>query len=229
MDDLKFHERRIKYESVVPIEVKNMVPREEYLSRLTDLERDNIANLFNSFNILFRNSISLMALAVGTTTYSEKYWNNLKKYLQENDPSKLGYVERKGEDIDIILCNDAPIELNHRNYSKYMDFAIKDLEKAGIDYLFEKGKRNSGSDYLTVPTEYKLIEGQGVIRYKSVEYSDALRISFPNSRDIHLYFDPKIGEIKLKYEIIQDNHFSLLFRHSARSDLIKLIEKINNK
>src|SRR3989344_894835 len=128
MDGLQIRQERERlYESFIPIEVKNEIPMEKYLRRLNGPERQNISHLFQSFDILFRATQGLMVLAVGTTTFSEEYWVGLEKYLQKHDPSKLGYVNRRGEDIDIILCNDGIWEPHPKTFSEWTTFARKDL------------------------------------------------------------------------------------------------------
>jgi len=220
-------ERQRTYERVVPIDVHNEVQTDEYLRRLSAHERSNLSALFYDLETLFRGSAGLMALAVGTTTYPEQYWTNLRTYLQEKDPSKLGFVERKGEDIDIILCPDTYQEPAQEIFLEWLKFTRKDLDKAKINYLFENGERDCGTNYLSVPTSYLEQEGQGVIRHKMREYSDSFRISYPHSREIHLGFCSMLGELKLKRERIEDNHFSLLFRHSDRHGLAELVKKID--
>lgn len=228
-DTQKLLERERLYESVCPIKTENEVPVEEYLRRLSKVERQNISHLFQNFDTLFRATMSLMALAVGTTTFSEEYWTGLSKYLQEHDPSKLEYVDRKGEDIDIIICNDNIWEPAPKSFLEWIDFTRKDLDRAGIDYIFEDGEKDCGTSYITVPVNYQVKEGQGVIRDKIRDYSDSFRILYPNSRVIHLSFCDMVGEMKLKLERIRDNHFSLLFRHSNRYSLRNLIRKVDGE
>jgi hypothetical protein len=223
-------ERTKLYESVIPIEVANEIPSEEYLRGLTQQDRINLARLFMSFDRLVRVMPGLTALAVGSSTFNERYWADLQGYLAVNDPTKLDYVCRRGEDIDIILCEDAYRELPPSWLTECVDFVKMDLKDAGFDYTYEEIVRESGTSYLTVPEEYKEQEGQGVIRHKAQQYpADSFKIAFSNGRSIHLSFERMLAELKLKNERINDYNFSLLFRGSSkRWDLIRTLEQINS-
>lgn len=222
-------ERTEMYESYVPVEVQNEIPRIEYLKRLAPHERVNLANMFMSFDRLVRVMPGLTALVVGSTTFDETYWEGLRQYLEANDPSKIGYADRRGEDIDIILCSDSYYELGDWSLTECMQLAMRDLREAGINWHFEEDARENGTSYLTVPEEYRQQQGESVIRHKRISYlADTLVITFPEGRNVHLSFTRMLAELKLKHERINDFPFSLLFRGSpGRHDLYHEVVQMN--
>lgn len=88
------------------------LPRSTFLRSISGAERAALKDLFCSVlgsRFLIYNEI--VVLAVGTTTFPESYWNGLQKYLAAHDPFKLPFVERRGEDIDLLLCAGTRLQI----------------------------------------------------------------------------------------------------------------------
>lgn len=134
----------------------------DYMSRLSNQEKSNFYDLFYVAlrDNAFRYSDKAL-LAVGTTTYDDDYWNSLREYFAEHDPTKLPIVERRGEDIDLILLSDngyyAEMEAHDPKWLK------KYLDEAGINYEYTgwRDGNESGTGYLTIALnlESKRVKG----------------------------------------------------------------------
>ena len=224
--DLTFFMNALEeYENCSP-RGRSEIDREDYLRSLSKGERYFLLHLFKSFNLLWRNELGFAALAVGTTTFKGNYWSGLRKYLEKNDPKKLSFVQKRGEDIDIMICPDS---YRLANCEKWNDWVKLDLEKADLKYNFIEDRKEDGTGYIYVPEEYKKKYG-GIIRHKRIKYAkDNFIIYNTNGRDIHLSFSLIPIEFKLKDERIEDFSFCLLFRHSSYRDLEKIIRKVENQ
>jgi len=95
-----------------------------YLNGLSIIERESLDGLIRgitNMNGYFRKEIIPFAvLGVGTTTYSEEYWKEIKEIIKI-DPSKKKYLENKGEDIDLVFCSEycgTHSRLSDNNYKR---------------------------------------------------------------------------------------------------------------
>ena len=91
---------------------ENQMHIDDYFKRLSLKEihwiRQFIKDLLNIESKYFRKHTTLyLIIAVGTTTYPQKHWDGLEKYLKENDPSKIKFAKRGGEDIDLKLIPES--------------------------------------------------------------------------------------------------------------------------
>lgn len=224
---INLDERRIRqkeYESQRAIS-PNEMPRDVYLSYLSIAERENLVTLFKTiFQTYWRASIPSALLAIGSSTYDDKYWFELKKYLQENDPSKLGFVRKRGQDIDLMLVT----EFSEGLFDEKLKYIKKDLERQKIEFEFSEERREDGTLYLTVPKDFERNYGR-VYRQKSVEYKGSnFIIYFNDSRSIHLSFQNNMpAELKIKYDSLDMLPFSILFRHGDYYELEEAVKKAN--
>jgi hypothetical protein len=222
-------ERRRVYEANPKLLKTGEMPLEKYLKeRLSEGERDAISKLFLSLEMVYKANSCLMALAVGTTTFPDGYWDELEKFLKEKDPSKLEYVKRRGEDIDILLAPD--FLTNCRFCEQPGEFLEQDLKNLGINFEFEERGSESGANYFDVPKELQEKYGR-VIRTKGKDYClDRYKINLQNSRQIHLWFDDMAtSENRIAFERIWGYPFSILFRRTRVGDLRDLAESLNRE
>ncbi|MEK6850380.1 MAG: hypothetical protein AABX85_02295 [Nanoarchaeota archaeon] len=195
----------------------------KFISSLSKLERNVLGELSKLIFADNLNRIGSFALfAVGTTTYPQSYWNGLRKYLEEKDPSKLYFVERRGEDIDLQVCSEDCM-LGKIVMEQALLLLPKILKDGKIKFQVEEYKSHSGTGYIHSS------ESRGVIRHKQIEYgSTKFRIESQSSRPFHLFFDPlHCVDHKLNIERVHARPFSLLFRHGAYWDLEDAITKVN--
>lgn len=215
------------YEDMLP-KSENQIPIENYLISLKHDERHFLADLFRT--ILYNGEkyfLEVAALAVGTTTYKGDYWNGLKRYLEKNDPEKLSYVDRRGEDIDIKFCHDQFWDLSPEAFEVGLRRIKNLLDKNKIEYSFSEKKEN-GTKYFQVPEDYQSKYGK-IRRHKPYNYEDNFIIKNPKGRNVHLFFGKFLADIELKIEHLNNNLFCLLFRDNRYRDLEKIIKKIESE
>lgn len=125
--------RRIILEAGGTIDHSQM-PINTYLNRLSLNEQQGLVDILNGLSRVsspyFRKETYLYSIfGVGTITYDENYWEELKKYIGPDDANKQ-FVENKGEDIDIVICP----EQCGRNLIKY------DMETQYKNWFNKKNK-----------------------------------------------------------------------------------------
>ena len=228
------------------------LPRREYLKRLTLTEQDNLCSLLEHLWLKTARDVSVGVIAVGTTTYSEKDWEYLKrlailpnaKYIEyevdysdqkawipKREFNMEEILSNKGEDIDIKFCP----------YSDYDYSKIHLIRKAIEEYTSEKGfelteceKENiAGTDYHTEPPLGMLKQGEPVIvqRVKRLSEldSDALSIRFPKGRTIHCYFEFRPMHEKLDEERSSGYNFSLISLNNINAQELKEVIRHGRK
>ena len=223
-------EERRKLYRKSPIFGFNELSKESYLRGISKIERNGILHLFrNVFESLKRLDL-FMLLAIGTTTYPPEYWAGLEKTLKENDPEKLDFVKRRGEDIDLQICRELKpfSQYTLENFIKYIQL---DLEEKKIQYKLNTQENECGTNYFVVPKELRRLHREGVSRTKSKEYdTDTFKIYLPGSRPIHLsFYTDFCAEIKLQYERLENCHFSILFRDSNYFNLKEVVDRVNTQ
>ncbi|MBX4211831.1 hypothetical protein KW787_00035 [Candidatus Pacearchaeota archaeon] len=232
MREYNFNEetaRRKLYEKGFSIPTAEM-SREVYLRSLSANEREALIHLSSQvFESIYTNTIGIGLLAIGTTTYPNDYWADLEKTLALHDPSKLSFVQRRGEDIDLMIFEDH-FSHNPEMILEWPDFIKQDLEEKGVPYVFNKDKKENGTGYLVVPTNIKKVKRK-VFRRKLVDYGlPNFVIQLPQSRKIHLCIESCLsGNYKIDEERIQANPFSLLFRHSEYWDLKAAAQRVSKQ
>lgn len=211
--------------------------KEEYLRRLSTDERRNLNYLLHHvfLDSFYRCVSSVAALAVGTVVYPYSYWREIDQ-IARVDLTKKPFAERRGEDIDIILCPELFPVLMQEHYK----MIGQDLKKAGLPFELEEDKGENGTDYLSVPKKHVKKHGK-IIRNKQMEYGrPRFKINFPKGRIIHLIADSTLAELKLVYERLgvlagmNPAPFSVLFRHgdkynrtTGKYGLEESIERVN--
>ncbi len=128
--------------------------REAYLRSLPREDRDNLAR---TLTLIFSDNLSragsIMALAVGTTTFPHSYWAGLERYLEGKDEKMRRFVERHGEDIDVKLCPDF---LGCKSTgTDWEEIIERVLQTNRIDYGFNPESGPSRVKYLDVPPEFR--------------------------------------------------------------------------
>ncbi|MGV8162261.1 MAG: hypothetical protein ACP5N2_02915 [Candidatus Nanoarchaeia archaeon] len=101
------NERKRMLMENIPIEHAQL-SLDTYLTRLSVFEQNGILAILKgirkvSVPYFRKESYWFGLLGVGTTTYSEEYWNELGEVLKLDD-SKKKYIDNKGEDIDLLFC-----------------------------------------------------------------------------------------------------------------------------
>lgn len=205
------------------------MPREVVLRNMSRDERNGLAYLFGTrgvFPKLSRVIGGFSIFAVGTITYPFSYWHKLEEYLKNNDPSKMHYVHRRGQDIDLIIASNCFPGL----IEEAVPYVTRQLEEAKkrreLSFKFSPEARKDGTSYMTVPKEYVAQEGQAVLRHKRKEYKGPnFEIKFRFCREFHLSFERSWKtEEKLAIERVGDYSFSLLDRHHS---MIQAIDQVN--
>ena len=136
--------------------ITDEMPLHSYLESITTHERHA---LLKTFEAIFRTGglnkgLSLMGLAVGTTTFPDSYWRDLRKYLRKEDKKKLSYVDRRGEDLDILLCFEQECA-SKSTLNTHQRILKRGLTEAGIRFKEQIGREN-GTGYLNIPEENQM-------------------------------------------------------------------------
>jgi hypothetical protein len=214
----------------IPIETSE-ISREEFLKRLSKAERQNLFFIIDSINATMRRPyLNMAVLGVGTVTYDNEYWEGLKKYLMQNDPAKMHFVERRGEDIDLVLLSENEDMSNFAYEEVKIIPRIRGIFKLReIKYDYSLSRTEFGPGYLTVPQEFREKEGQSVIRHKRIEYANGnFVVHLPESRPFHFYFDFLYCAIyKINQERAANMPFSVLMRYNDLNDLEKAIADVD--
>lgn len=153
--------------------------------------------------------------------FNQRKEKNQVPYLTKK---KIGDIfDRKGEDLDFIICPEVYCSSKTFNWINSAFFEIiKEANyniKSEFDCLY-------GVNYFIHP------EGK-LIRYKSIEsgtHESSFRISFDDSRSLHFYFDSHIMNLKIREERIENFPFCQILRRRNTDDLeaaIKNGEKNN--
>jgi hypothetical protein len=158
------------------------------------------------------------------TPISEKEFNRRKN--KEEIPyiktKKVGdFLDRKGEDLDFIICNEM------EEGSEYSSLRIQDLHSIFVEGMTEKGYNlRDEEDYLDGANYFITPEGK-ILRYKMIispEKDGSCRISFPNLRSFHFYFESENLNIKIKKERINNWPFCQILRRGNIKDLESAIK-----
>jgi len=233
METSEWVQRRNWYEQDQKVEFPTReVPRDAVLRNMSRDERNALVYLFGTGGILSRLQKTISAygvFAVGTITYPTSYWVGLEKYLMEKDPTKLNYVKRRGQDIDLIITEEIFDGLEGDRKDNVVEIMHELLRKATrkgeFFYDFSEEARENGTQYLTVPEEYIEKEGQSVLRTKPIAWAGPnFRIKIRGCRWFHVSFDGKNIENKLRKERIANCYFSLLERHFG---MVPAIDRVN--
>jgi len=233
--------RYLEYEQLHPHFPTNEVPLENWLaSSLKSDERKRLNELIKEIYLkreFSKYNFSYMLLAVGSTTFPERAWSGLKRFLEVHDKSKLKYWKNHGEDIDLLFVpedmhisgdKESSAERQYNQIKRIADI----LTATRINFKIRTG-REDGKTYLTVPEkERKKHKEQAVLRLNKLRYDgNYLTITLPNSRPFHLGFDfsNQYGDLRLKNERVNGYPFSLLFRHNTYYSLLDLIKKTDSQ
>jgi hypothetical protein len=152
---------------------------------------------------------------------SEKEFNKRKskEEVSYRKQKKVGdFLNRKGEDLDFIICS----ERKHLD-GDYSRSEIEDLRLVFLEGIKEKGYNIreewdylDGGIYLINPDRKQLI------RCKSIDFGEhdgSCRISFPDSRSFHFYFESENLDLKIKKERIDNWSFCQIIRRGNVGDL----------
>lgn len=151
---------------------------------------------------------------------SKENFYEFKKREQQayKEKKKFGEVlDRKGEDLDFVICPDGWLDFDVSNYGKkkmnefrknFGDFLVKET----YSFIFE-------TSYLA-GHNYRIFDGV-LSRSKEIDrVRDTCRISFSEGRNFHFYFDDRFSaNEKLMMERIENSSFVQLIRRNNFEDL----------
>jgi hypothetical protein len=208
------------YERGYPIQTAE-VPRAEYLGRLSVEDHSNILAVMHAIRDACKRRIIYQpaVFAVGTTTYSEDYWSEIRALAEKSaNPTLVEIAQRRGEDIDLLFANDMYTE-GEKNPHPYV---TKGLRKANIRYRTMEAAP-FGVCYFEIPQGEEKVR----VRTKGVQYETTVFARFPTGRPIHIYFSVKLGELCMKDLRVQNLPFSTLTRHGDVWELERIIKQGN--
>lgn len=217
-----------------PIKTRELSAK-KYLQRLSVDEQENLLYLVSC---LYENDFQAYhcyyptILAVGTTTYEKKYWQNIER-LSKQDKTIKPFAKRKGEDIDLVFVSyPGNIDTTIKRLFKHFDGAIykksfskeqKRIQGKPIGYSYGE-LADWGVTYFKIPEEY-IFGNNTILRHKDSLEIKNVRLQFAKGRDMHIYFHNTEPELKVKQERIDNNTFSILTHHLNYTYLEQQVRK----
>lgn len=161
-------------------------------------------------------------LAVGSTLYSEAYWNRISEVLEGTEDH--AYPETRGADIDLVVLDDKRDGTNTITEDITGD-RLLDLIEQYQPFPSERLQRTARGSYINQWTEDK--EWQ---REKRYEDKESLKLTPSTGRPIHIKVHRGRSYHKLREEIYDGRNgpVSVLF-HRTHTSMLRDIEAVHQE